>query len=77
MLDEQDKSTAPEPRGGGQGTAEQEEEVRAAMELARQALEASAAETERGKRLRREIDERGDQPPAERAERTDQPDKQR
>ena len=60
-MDEQDDKTAQEPQGGpplGAGDAE----LRVAIEQTRQALEASAAEIERSKRLLRDTEELGNQP---------------
>ena len=60
-MDEQDNRPAQEPQGGpplGAGDAD----VRVAIEQTRQALEASAAEMERSKRLLRETEELGNQP---------------
>ena len=60
-MDEQDNKPAQEPRGGpplGAGDAE----LRVAIEQTRQALEASAAEIERSKRLLRDTEELGNQP---------------
>ncbi len=57
-MDEQDNKPAQEPQGGpslGAGDAE----LRVAIEQTRQALEASAAEIERSKRLLRETEELG------------------
>ena len=60
-MDEQDNKPAQEPQGGpplGTGDAE----LRVALEQTRQALEASAAEIERSKRLLRDTEELGNQP---------------
>ena len=60
-MDEQDNKPAQEPQGGpplGAGDAE----LRVTIEQTRQALEASAAEIERSKRLLREIEDLGDLP---------------
>jgi hypothetical protein len=60
-MDEQDNKPAQEPQGGpplGAGDAE----LRVAIEQTRQALEASAAEIERSKRLLRDTEELGNQP---------------
>ncbi len=53
---EETKAPAQEPFAG-QGRGEQEDEVRVTMEVTRQALQASAAEIERSKRLLRENEE--------------------
>ncbi len=53
---EENQAPAQEP-SGGQGRSEQEADVRVTMEVTRQALEASAAEIERSKRLLRETEE--------------------
>ncbi len=55
-MNKDDKLPAQEP-SGAQGTSAQESDVRVAMEVTRQALEASAAEIERSKRLVRETEE--------------------
>ena len=55
-MTEENQSPAREP-SGGQGRIEQEADVRVTMEVTRQALEASAAEIERSKRLLRQTDE--------------------
>ncbi len=55
-MTEENQSPAQEP-SGGQGRSEQEADVRVTMEVTRQALEASAAEIERSKRLLRETEE--------------------
>ena len=60
-MDEQDNKPAQERQGGpplGAGNAE----LRVAIEQSRQALEASAAEIKRSKRLLRETEELGNQP---------------
>jgi hypothetical protein len=60
-MDEQDNKPAQEPQGGpplGAGDAE----LRVAIEQSRQALEASAAEIERSKRLLRDTEELGNLP---------------
>ena len=60
-MNEQDDKPAQEPQGGpplGAGDAE----LRVAIEQTRQALEASAAEIERSKRLLRDTEELGKLP---------------
>jgi hypothetical protein len=60
-MDEQDDKPAQEAQGGpslGAGDTE----LRVAIEQTRQALEASAAEIERSKRLLRDTEELGNQP---------------
>ena len=60
-MDEQDDKTTQDRQGGpplGVGDAE----LRVAIEQSRQALEASAAEIERSKRLLRDTEELGNQP---------------
>ena len=60
-MDEQDNKPAQEPQGGpplGAGDAE----LRVALEQTRQALEASAAEIDRSKRLLRDTEELGNLP---------------
>ena len=60
-MDDQDNKPAQEPQGGPPlSTADAD--VRVAIEQTRQALEASAAEIERAKRLLRETEELGPQP---------------
>jgi hypothetical protein len=62
-MDEQDNKPAQEPKGGPPLGAD-DADVRVAIEIeqTRQALEASAAEIERSKRLLRETEELGPQP---------------
>ena len=55
-MTEESQSPAPE-LSGGQGRTQQEADVRVTIEVSRQALEASAAEIERSKRLRQETEE--------------------
>ena len=62
-MDEQNERPAHLPQGG-QGPGAEEVEVRVTMEQTRQALEASAAEIERSKRLLRETEELVQQPVA-------------
>jgi hypothetical protein len=60
-MNKQDNKPAQDPQGGpplGAGDAE----LRVAIEQTRRALEASAAEIERSKRLLRETEELGNQP---------------
>ena len=60
-MDEQDSKPPDEPQGGPPlGT--DDAEVRLTIEQTRQALEASAAEIERAKRLLRETEELGNLP---------------
>ena len=60
-MDEQDNKPPEEPQGTPSLSAD-EADVRLTIELTRQAIEASAAEIERAKRLRRETEELGNQP---------------
>lgn len=60
-MDEQDNKPVQEPQGGPPLGAD-DVDVRVAIEQTRQALEASAAEIERSKRLLRETEELGNQP---------------
>ena len=58
---EQDNKPAQEPQGGPPLSGD-DADVRLTIEQTRQALEASAAEIERSKRLLRETEELGSQP---------------
>jgi hypothetical protein len=60
-MDQHDSKPVHEPRGGPPLSAD-DAEVRFTIEQTRQALEASAAEIERAKRLLRETEELGSQP---------------
>jgi hypothetical protein len=60
-MDEQDNKPAQEPQGGSPLSAE-DVDVRLTIEQTRQALEASAAEIERSKRLLRDTEELGNLP---------------
>jgi hypothetical protein len=60
-MDEQDDKPAREPQGRPPLSTD-DADVRVAIEQTRQALEASAAEIERAKRLLRETEEVGSQP---------------
>ena len=60
-MDEQENRPAQEPQGGPPLSAG-DAELRVAIEQTRQALEASAAEIERAKRLLRDTEELGNLP---------------